>query len=366
VINGLVGSPGSGKSYEAVVFHILPALQEGRKVITNLPLNIAEFEARVPGSAALIQILEPELGKPRRFVQVQDYLDDWRAEGTNQGPLIVVDEAHHVFRGKVAPELLEYFALHRHYGVDILLVTQAWRQVHPEIRDMVQVCYRVRKATALGSSKQYIRKVQDGVRGEVTNQNIRTYDPKNYPLYRSHTQTNRAVMEAAAKDVKPIWKHWSVYGAAICAVFAVYGIFNGGVDPFASSKKIQAAVKPSPPAKSSAPVPLPSPSPAPPPAPVAPELPPPVKPAKVDDPFSGHGLHIGGYLSVNGRARYQVLVSQNGQVVARIDDRDLVQAGYQVVQRGRCTLELIFESTRRWAVCDSPHVSIAAVVDSNR
>jgi zona occludens toxin len=365
MINGLVGSPGSGKSYEAVVFHVLPALQDGRKVKTNLPINIAEFEARVPGSSALIEILEPAPGKPRRFVDVDDFMDDWRAEGTNQGPLIVVDEAHHIFRGIVSPQLLEYFALHRHYGVDILLVTQTWRQVHPEIRDMVQMCYRVRKATALGSSKSYIRKVQDGVRGEVTNQNIRTYDPKNYPLYRSHTQTNKAVIEAAAKDIKPIWKHWSVYGAAICAVFAVYGIFNGGADPFASSKKVQPPVKPAP-VKLPSPVTHSAPSPAPSLAPVSPEPPQPVKPAGADDPFSGHGLHIGGYLSVNGRARYQVLVSQNGQVVARIDDRDLVQAGYQVVQRGRCTLELIFESTRRWAVCDSPHVSIAAVVDSNR
>ncbi|MBV1843592.1 zonular occludens toxin domain-containing protein, partial [Photobacterium ganghwense] len=43
MINLIVGRPGGGKSYEAVVFHIIPAIQNGRKVVTNLPLNIDHF-----------------------------------------------------------------------------------------------------------------------------------------------------------------------------------------------------------------------------------------------------------------------------------------------------------------------------------
>ncbi|MFN1568607.1 zonular occludens toxin domain-containing protein, partial [Vibrio harveyi] len=42
-ISLLKGKPRSGKSYEAVRYHILPAIQEGRKVVTNIPLNIDEF-----------------------------------------------------------------------------------------------------------------------------------------------------------------------------------------------------------------------------------------------------------------------------------------------------------------------------------
>jgi len=40
MINLLLGQPGGGKSYEAVAFHILPALAQGRKVITNMPLDL--------------------------------------------------------------------------------------------------------------------------------------------------------------------------------------------------------------------------------------------------------------------------------------------------------------------------------------
>lgn len=352
MINGLVGSPGSGKSYEAVVYHILPAVSQGRKVKTNLPLNISEFENRVPGSSALIQILEPEALNPRRFSCLDDYLDDWRHPETNQGPLMVVDEAHFIFRRDVQSELLEYFALHRHYGVDILLVTQTWRQVHAEVRDMVQICYRVRKGTALGFSKKYIRKVQDGVKGEVTNQSIRVYDPKNYSLYKSHTQTNSSVMEAAASDVKPFWRHWSVYAALVFFFFALYGGSKGGFNPFPKPRPKPAE---SVSVVSSAPVPAaPVSVPSPVSSPVIVDAPVKKDKEKTLDPYYGHGLHIAGYLRVNNSERYQVYVSQNGQVVASIDNRELLLAGYEVIPRGRCAIELHFEKIRRFVVCDVP------------
>ena len=56
MINGLEGIPGSGKSYEATVYHVLAALQTGRLVITNLPLNVEVFAAIDPAYRSLIQI----------------------------------------------------------------------------------------------------------------------------------------------------------------------------------------------------------------------------------------------------------------------------------------------------------------------
>ena len=56
MINGLEGIPGSGKSYEATVYHVLAALQTGRLVITNLPLNVEVFAAIDPSYRSLIQI----------------------------------------------------------------------------------------------------------------------------------------------------------------------------------------------------------------------------------------------------------------------------------------------------------------------
>lgn len=56
MINGLEGIPGSGKSYEAVVYHVLEALKRGRMVITNLPLVVPLFAALDPSYAALIEV----------------------------------------------------------------------------------------------------------------------------------------------------------------------------------------------------------------------------------------------------------------------------------------------------------------------
>src|SRR5674476_325639 len=61
MINLLLGGLGGGKSYEAVVYHILPAIMRGRKVITNLPLNIEEFEALEPGCTSLIELRQKTL-----------------------------------------------------------------------------------------------------------------------------------------------------------------------------------------------------------------------------------------------------------------------------------------------------------------
>ncbi len=39
MINWIIGSSGGGKSYEANRYHILTAMERGRHVITNLPVN---------------------------------------------------------------------------------------------------------------------------------------------------------------------------------------------------------------------------------------------------------------------------------------------------------------------------------------
>ncbi|MBF4327676.1 assembly protein, partial [Vibrio anguillarum] len=44
MIYAIVGRPRSGKSYESVVYHIIPAIKAGRKVVTNVSLNISYFQ----------------------------------------------------------------------------------------------------------------------------------------------------------------------------------------------------------------------------------------------------------------------------------------------------------------------------------
>ncbi len=229
MIYAIAGRPGGGKTYEAVAYHILPAIKEGRKVITNITLNIDWF-VKILGDDVcdLIKIVDGRLtdfgSTSRPFSQIEDYSDDWRNE-KGQGPLYVVDEAHMSLPSRGLPAaILEWFSIHRHYGVDIILLTQNIRKVHRDIKDMIEVTYRCTKNTAMGSSNSYTKKVQDGCNGEVVNTSIRSYKSEFFPFYKSHSQSNKHVQEAQAKDIRPFWKRWPVVGAVL--LLSVGLVFN--------------------------------------------------------------------------------------------------------------------------------------------
>lgn len=214
------GRPRSGKSYESVVYHIIPAIKSGRKVITNVTLNINWFVKLFgPEVKSLIQIVDGQLnefGKMNRpFSCIADYMTDWR-DDQNRGPLFVIDEAHMVLPTRLNDaKILEFYSLHGHYGLDIILLTQNLRKLHRDIKDMIEMTYYCAKNTAFGSDKTYTKKVRIGATTEVVNEEIRKYKEHYFPAYQSHTQSNGSVAEAMANDIKPIWKRWPFYGAAI-------------------------------------------------------------------------------------------------------------------------------------------------------
>ena len=57
MLNMLLGRPGGGKSYEAVAYHVIPAVKAKRLVVTNLPLIVEYFEAVYPGSSEFIVLV---------------------------------------------------------------------------------------------------------------------------------------------------------------------------------------------------------------------------------------------------------------------------------------------------------------------
>ena len=87
MLNGISGKPGGGKSYEAVVTHIIKVITvEKRKVVTNLPLNIEHF-CNVYGEFCrdLIVVVDGQFhnyGGERPFAKKEHYLqyEDWKNE----------------------------------------------------------------------------------------------------------------------------------------------------------------------------------------------------------------------------------------------------------------------------------------------
>lgn len=381
MINGLEGIPGSGKSYEAVVYHVLAALQKGRKVITNLPLEVDMFSAIDASYADLLEIrYKPEpirgtwdaerkeafelfpdahLEKPvgvRIFGHVWDFYSEWK-DDKGGGPLFVIDECHVPLPRIGTPiEVEQWFKLHRHFNVDVLLMTQRFRGVNEEIAHLMGMLVKVRKADILGRSDSYIRKVHGGYRGAVISTEERKYKPELFPLYRSHTQGN-SVQEASATDVKPFIVRFRRYTWAIIilglALLMATLISSKSKSPFAVSKPAHAskgvvheqtsvpvvanpAVVPVPPAAS--------------PAPASDAIP---------EPFATKSLHLTGRMSMAGRTIYTFLVSQNGLGVLAVTDADLERSGYRWKPLTDCTGTLYWQDAARAVSCDSPQVSMA-------
>ena len=351
----LLGTTGSGKSYEAVVYHVMPSIEAGRKVITNLPLNLDKFREVYGDKADLIRLVHPSSGNPIPFKTLNDFGDDWRHEESNIGPLYVIDECHKALpRGGTLLAIEEWFAEHRHEGADVLLITQSYGKVSRSIIDIVHIVYRVRKNIALGSTNSYVRKVQDGVRGEVVNTSIRKYKPEFFAFYKSHTKSNQAVEEENAKDITPIWRHWTFLVGIPLLLFGLFKLFTQPL-PFKPEPKVVAP--PSPVVNPFANKAIDSNTPE--------QM---QSKAKAEDevkashPFYKLQMHIGGYIENATKTRYlyNIILSQNGQVVATITNNDLMQAGYVVQSLGSCLFKVTFKQFFDYVTCDAPRAEVKA------
>lgn len=377
MINGLSGRPGSGKSYEAVIRHIMPALLKHRKVVTNIPLNVDWF-CSVVGEHCRDLIVQIEggfhnYGGKRYFSDAEHFLryQDWRNE-ENQGVFFVVDECHLCMpraagagedRVSTQQELKEYLSMHRHYGHDILLLSQNFRKVDRDVVDMIQNCYFTIKKSFLGQDDKYICKVADGVSRNIVATHEREYEPKYFAAYQSHTKSVGSVTEAKTVDVKPWWqnKFFGMAAALSIALVALLSLLSSQIEESKHRKAEILAkntlVKPAP-----APA-IQQPQQAQPAAPV-PQSKPATKPDEGPQPkkhpLDGLQMHLTATAEDWTRhGRYQktiyVAVSRNGQMLKEITAADLALAGYHWTLLNDCMLEIKYNDVYQdWIFCDAP------------
>ncbi|MCX2765443.1 zonular occludens toxin domain-containing protein [Pseudoalteromonas sp. B530] len=391
----ITGRPRSGKTYEAVKYHIIPAIQSGRVVITNLPLNIDHFK-KIHGTHVeqLIKVVDFDYSDFHSsavtfpFSKPEHYQDDWR-DNNGVGPLYVVDEAHFSLpKGGTHRSVKKFYTMHGHYGVDILLMTQHQRQMDQDILELVEIVYRTIKNTALGSNSTYTKKVQDGNKGAIVNTEQRRYDTAIFPYYKSHTQSKKDVLEREASDIKPIWKHWSVYGAIFCFAFVLFIIITQDVNPIsvtppktAQSEHQESTVLEFKEPNSQVQF---------------------INGEKVDSqfrmrkneekddsqfrmrkneeqgaaksrafpgehPFYRVQLHVSGYADVGTRKnpvrRVFFDASRNGQTLFKLELKDLLLAGYDVKVLGDCLIHITFSDFEDFLVCDTPTVGVSVPIE---
>lgn len=197
-ITAYTGLPGSGKSYGVVRDVVLPALKKGRRVTTNIPLNMELIDSEFPGLVTLFDTKQI-LADP-----------DWFQTHFDKGATLVIDECWRLWSsGLRANNMHEghksFLAEHRHmvgedgFSTEIVFVTQGLDQLAAYPRNLVETTYRSVKLTAIGSSKKFRIDVYEGpVTGPSPPKDKRLrqlfgeYQPDVYKYYQSQTMSDAA------------------------------------------------------------------------------------------------------------------------------------------------------------------------------
>lgn len=342
----LEGVPGSGKSYDAVASHILPALKARRVVYARLNgLDLPAHRERIAeavGMAAdeldrfLIHL--PSADVVATLVAQQNEEQEWELPLSLRNALIIVDECHGFWPagkpGLLAP-IEEFFALHRHYGMDIVVMSQFYKRLHTAIRYRVERKVVYQKLTAVGMegafSASYYQTVQPD-KYERVDRKTRKYDPAIFPMYKSvaHAGTSTAVYAAGGANVwKKLGPAIAVFGVLlVLGVWSFARFFQQGQpepDPEPQTQSHQQA-KPAP-GQSHAGNVSQAVNPAPPPKPAAP-------------PHVQHVLDLGekarprlaGYMQIEGRADHGIVQWIDGERVhAQMTFASLRQLGWSVL-----------------------------------
>jgi zona occludens toxin len=142
MITLITGVPGSGKTLMAVSDLVKKVDKEwaGRKIFIHGIPDLTIPTEPIPDGHS-----------------IQD-MHVWLKWPENNGSIVVIDEAQNIFpprsAGSKTPEIVEWLHVHRHSGVDIILITQMPGRIDKQVRDLVGAHYHIHK-TPLGVRMRY-------------------------------------------------------------------------------------------------------------------------------------------------------------------------------------------------------------------
>lgn len=186
------GLPGSGKSYEALVKHIIPSLEKGRKVYARL--NGFNYEKVSELTGRTVDELK-EL-----YTEVTEEQVHTVYEIVENDCLLVLDELQNFFpsgRQKLSDEMTQFIAEHRHRGMDIVCMGQALADCHTTWKRRIERKITFLKLSMVGQDNRYKWEMYqgaiNGVKGDVVFKKIKSgvekYDSKYFGSYLSHQLT---------------------------------------------------------------------------------------------------------------------------------------------------------------------------------
>lgn len=182
MITLLEGTPGSGKSYHAIAEYVLPWVRAGRR------LYVAIDGFHLDRLAAFEGLEQTDLERQITLWNTSEAIPSL-LPSVAPGSAVVLDEAQTIFRAKEKQpgDVLRWLETHRHFGVDVLLLAQDFRQMTSGVTRLVEVTIKFRRMERFGLRRRY----QAFVRGnpeetEVIRQFLGKYDARVYSYYSSY------------------------------------------------------------------------------------------------------------------------------------------------------------------------------------
>ncbi len=209
------GVPGSGKSYHAICEKFLPWVRQG--LLLYIAVDGIYLDRLSLFTGIELSVLEQQITIWKDSVEVLQAFPH-----VEPGSAVIIDEAQTVFRSmqKVEPGLLRWLETHRHYGVDILLMSQDFRQMSQGVTRLIEATVKFRKLAFVGLSKKYQGKVRGNPEdNEVIRAFVGTYSPAIYAYYSSYAS-------AAIREEK---RSHTVFKSARVAIGIAAGLFAIGL-----------------------------------------------------------------------------------------------------------------------------------------
>lgn len=226
------GLPGSGKSYEATVSQIIPALLKGRKVFAYIEgINHEQFALICDKSIDEIKDLLIYVDKDK-VLKINEHVEN--------DSLVVIDEIQDFFpnnKKQLSQGITEFVTQHRHRGIDIVIMGQSHKDTSVLWRRRIDTLITFFKRDAVGFKKSYTWTTfkQQGDRFIKIRSGSGKYDEKYFGLYASHAGGVTAI-DSHDDDRANALKSWvyqfgfPAFFVLVCwALYYLWGIFHHGL-----------------------------------------------------------------------------------------------------------------------------------------
>lgn len=220
------GSPGSGKSYDAVN-RIIENLRKGRIVYTNIEGIDDDIHREVIKNLARLD--DYTITTNLIYLQKHEAQEFWKYVKNNS--FILIDEIHKLFNARdwqnpKNRQFCDWASTHRHIGCDVVMITQDINKVDSQVRSLVEFTYHYRKNNMFGdlfgmSSTFTVYAYMDGeAKGKPIGKKIQKYNSAVFKAYKSYD--SKTVKEQGFQSHVNVLKHPVFYALPVLLIFFVY------------------------------------------------------------------------------------------------------------------------------------------------